>query len=59
MNKVNPFPAPCPLIFLSNLPKIEEVILVANLGKTSLAKEKTRPKLPTISPNFLQRNPPF
>ena len=36
MNKVNPFPAltsPFPIIFLSNLPKIDEVTLVANLGK--------------------------
>ena len=41
MNQVNPFPpltAPFPLIFLSNLSKINEIALVSNLGKTSLAK---------------------
>ena len=44
MNNVNPFPAltaPFPLIFLSNLSNTDEVALVANLGKTSLAKGKT------------------
>ena len=41
MNKVNPFLAlttPFQLVFLSNLFKIVEVALVANLNKTSLAK---------------------
>ena len=45
MNKVNPFPAlPAPFlrIFLSNLSKINEVTLVTNLGKTSLAKGTAR-----------------
>ena len=44
MNNVNPFPAltaPFPLIFLSSLSNTDEVALVANLGKTSLAKGKT------------------
>ena len=38
---MNPFPAltaPFALTFLSNLSNTEEVALVANLGKTSLAK---------------------
>ena len=41
MNKMNPFPALTAtqtLIFLSNLSNIDKVNLVANLGKTSLAK---------------------
>ena len=41
MNKKNPFPtliAVFPLIFLSNLSKIDEVALAANLGKSSLTK---------------------
>ena len=40
MNKVNPFAAlttSFPLIFLSNLSNTDEVALVTNLGKTSLA----------------------
>ena len=40
---MNPFPAltvPSPLIFLSNLSNTKEVALVANLGKTFLAKKK-------------------
>ena len=46
MDKVNPFTvitAPCPLIFLSNLPKIEEFALVTNSGKISLVKVTARP----------------
>ena len=38
---MNPLPAltaPCPVIFFSNLSNTEEVSLVANSGKTSLAK---------------------
>ena len=63
MNKVNPFLAHTalfPLIFLSYFSKVDEVVLFANLGKTSLAKGTARshnaflPKLPTILP----RNPP-
>ena len=45
INKVNPFSAltaPFPLIFLSSLSNTEEVVLVANLGKTSLAKRTVR-----------------
>ena len=45
MNKVNPFRAlvaPLPLIFLSNLSKIDEVVLVPSLSKTLLAKETVR-----------------
>ena len=45
MNKVNPFRAlttPLPLIFLSNLSNTDEVALVANLGKTCLAKGTAR-----------------
>ena len=63
MNKLNTFPAlitPFLLIFLSNFCNTDEVDLVANLGKTSLAKEPARFnntflfRLPTILP----RNPP-
>ena len=46
MNKVNPFStfaAPHPLIFPSNFSNTDEFALVANLGKTSLAKEKAGP----------------
>ena len=42
MNKVNPFRAlvaPLPLISLSNLSKIDDVVLVPSLSKTLLAKE--------------------
>ena len=42
---MNPFPAltaPFALTFLSNLSNTEEVALVANLGKTSLAKGTAR-----------------
>ena len=45
MYKVNPFPvlaAPCQLIFHSNLFNTDEVALVTNLGKTSLAKGTTK-----------------
>ena len=45
MNKMNHFPAvtaPASLVFLSNLSKIDEVALVANLGKTSLAEETAK-----------------
>ena len=45
MNKLNFFPAltaPHPLNFLSNLSNSDEVALVANLGKTSLAKGTER-----------------
>ena len=41
INKTNPLPtltAPCPLIFLLNLSNTEDVALVANIGKASLAK---------------------
>ena len=41
MNKKNPFPAltaAFPLIFLSNISKMDEVALAANLGKSSLTK---------------------
>ena len=67
MNKVNTFPpltalvpAPCPLIFLSKLSITDEVALVVNYDKISLAKEAAKfnsaylPKLPIILP----RNPP-
>ena len=42
MNPFSAFIAPCPFSFLSNLFKIDEVVLVANLGKTSLAKKPVR-----------------
>ena len=45
MNKVNPFTdltASRPFIFLSNLSNTEELALVANLGKRSLAKGTAR-----------------
>ena len=45
MNKVNPFPAVTssrPLIFLSDWSFTNEAALVANLGKTSLAKGTVR-----------------
>ena len=45
INKLNTLPAltkVLPLIFLSNLSIPDEVALVANLGKTSLAKGTTR-----------------
>lgn len=57
MIKVNPFPAlatPLPLISFSNLYNTDEVALVTNLGKTSLAKRATQsnniflPKLPNF-----------
>ena len=63
MNKMNPFPALTAtqtLIFLSNLSNIDKVNLVANLGKTSLAKGTVRfisASLP-ILPIALLRNPP-
>ena len=59
MNKLNLFSAltaPRPLTFFSSLSKIDEVPLVANLGRTSLAKRTARsispilPKLPIILP---------
>ena len=43
MNRLNPFPALTalrPLIFLSALSSIDEVAIVANFWKTSLAKGK-------------------
>ena len=65
MNKVNHFvTAPCKFIFLSSLSNTNGFSLVANLGKTSLAKETARfhkailPKLLIILPNVLPRNPP-
>ena len=45
MNNANPLPvltAPCPLIIPSNLSIADEATLVANLVKTSLAKETAR-----------------
>ena len=57
MIKVNPFPAlatPLPLISFSNLYNTDEVALVTNLCKTSLAKRATKsniiflPKLPNF-----------
>ena len=48
INKVNPFPAltvPSPLIFLSNLSNTKEFALVANLGKTFLAKKNSKSKI--------------
>ena len=45
INKLNPFlylTAPCPVILFSNLSNTEEVALVANLGKKSLAKGTVR-----------------
>ena len=43
MNRLNPFPpftAPYPLIFLSALSNMDEVAMVSNFWKTSLAKGK-------------------
>ena len=63
MKKVNPSPAftaPCPLIFLSSLSIADGVAVVANLGKTSLAKGTTKSNntfLPKL-PNVLPRNSP-
>ena len=71
---MNPFPAltvptpltpivPYPQLFLLNLYNIEEVALIANLGKTSLTKGIARsiddfwPELPIILPNVHARNP--
>ena len=45
MNKMNPFPAlaaPLLLISLSNLSNTDKVALVANSGKTALAKETAK-----------------
>ena len=45
MNKVNTFSAltaPRPFILLSNLSITDEVFLVTNLGKTSLAKRRAK-----------------
>ena len=45
MIKVNPFPAlptPFPISFLSDLSNTDEVALMANLGKASLAKGTAR-----------------
>ena len=56
--------APCALIFLSNLSNTDEVALVANLGKITLAKRAARPistflpRLLIILPKILPRNPP-
>ena len=64
MNLLLALTAPCPLIFLSNLFHIDEVALVANLGKTSLAKGTTRSispflsKLPILLTNVSLRNAP-
>ena len=64
MNKVNPFRAlvaPLPLISLSNLSKIDDV--VPSLSKTLLAKETVRSirtllsKLPITLLYVLPRNP--
>ena len=66
MNKVNPFRAivaPLPLISLSNLSKIDDVVLVPSLSKTLLAKETVRSirtllsKLPITLLYVLPRNP--
>ena len=62
MNKLNLFPvlmAPLRLIFLSNLSNIDEVALVANLGKAPLARRIGRfisaslPNLPITLPRNL------
>ena len=42
VNHLPPLTAPFPLIFLSNLSNIDEVALVAKLGKASLAKGTAR-----------------
>ena len=63
MNKMNPFTALTdirPLIFLSNLSNIDELALVVNIGKISLAKRTARfirTSLPNL-PFILPRNPP-
>ena len=66
MNKVNPFRAlvaPLPLISLSNLSTIDDVVLVPSLSKTLLAKETVRSirtllsKLPITLLYVLPRNP--
>ena len=60
MNRFRTLITPCPLIFISNLSNIDEVALVANLGKTYLAKGTERPnnallpKLPITLPNARQ-----
>ena len=56
MNHLPALTAPFPFIFLSNLSNTGEVPLVANFGKTSLAKGTARsnttffPKLPNVLP---------
>ena len=45
MDKVNPFPAvtgPGLLVFLSDLSNTDQVVLVTNLGKTSLVEGAAR-----------------
>ena len=57
MDKVNPFPAltaPRPLTFLSNLPNTDAVALVANLGKTYLAKGTARSNSAFLPNEFRQ-----
>ena len=61
--KFNPFhalTAPRPLIFLSNLSNVEEIVSVTNLGKTSLSEETAR-FISALLPNLsivLPQNPP-
>ena len=72
MNKGNPFAAvtallvaiaPCTIVFLIDLSNTYKIALVANLGKTSLAKKTARSnnaflsKLLITLPNVLSRNP--
>ena len=60
MNPLHALTAPCPGFFFSNISNREEVVLVANLGKTSLAKATARSNntfLPSL-PNASARNPP-
>ena len=59
MNLVPALTAFCPIIFFSNLSNTEEVALVANLGKTSIAKGTARSNNTFLSsvPNVLPRKP--
>ena len=64
MNPFSALTAHCPFILLSNLSNTEEVALVANLGKISLAKGTARsnnvflPKLPITLLKVLPKSPP-
>ena len=42
VNPISALTSPLPLIFLSSTSIPDEIVLVANLGKTSLAKEKSK-----------------